>query len=110
MNTEKFHIRETYAKHHRTIESGAQFRACLRAGPYAWPGGYQLAFVTSDGALLCFGCARSELFNITDAMRSRSGNGWRVVGLTGAHAADESACCDHCSKILWHEGQLEDAE
>jgi hypothetical protein len=34
------------------IKSVSDYRKAVRNGPYAWPGGYPLFFVTSDGAAL----------------------------------------------------------
>jgi hypothetical protein len=45
-------VREHYAHTHQTIDTGREFRETLRAGAYAWPGGYPLYFITSDGAAL----------------------------------------------------------
>jgi hypothetical protein len=38
----------------------SELKTALRNGPYAWPGGYPLYFVTSDGAALSFEAVRSE--------------------------------------------------
>lgn len=34
------------------IKTISDFRAAYRNGPYAWPGGYPLFFVTADGAAI----------------------------------------------------------
>lgn len=77
-------VRTNYALTHREIKSGQDLRATLRAGPYAWPGGYTLYFVTEDGEALSFQTVRENLREVTIAIRSakwgRSNNGWRVVG------------------------------
>jgi hypothetical protein len=36
------------------------FKAALRAGMHAWPGGYPLAFTMRDGGMVCYSCARAE--------------------------------------------------
>jgi len=95
-------IRQDYARHHRDITNSLQLRSTLRAGEYAWPGGYQLAFITSDGALLCFDCVRKELRNVLDSIRTECDDGWRVVACDIRYDG-ELECgdyCDHCSKQL----------
>ena len=95
-------IRVNYARHRRTIETVTDLKACLRAGDYAWPGGYQLAYVTSDGALLSPDAVRENLALVIDAIQTndRSG-GWRVIGMTGEHESDEAAYCDHTGREIW---------
>lgn len=38
----------------------SEFRAAIRNGPYAWPGGYPLFFVMADGESLSFKAAKAE--------------------------------------------------
>lgn len=90
-------LRAVFKRHYREITSAAEFKSTLRAGAYAWPGGYPLAFLTSDGALLCFDCARKEARNIFDSIGRRANDGWRVVACDTVED-DNSAYCDHCSK------------
>lgn len=40
--------------HHRKIDSVRDLLETLKAGPYAWPGGYPLYFITHDGDTLSF--------------------------------------------------------
>jgi len=47
-------VRRGFKTTHSTIETGMQLRATLRNGPYAWPGGYPLYFITNDGSALSF--------------------------------------------------------
>lgn len=93
-------LRPAYSGHARTIESASQFKAALRAGPYAWPGGYPLAFITHDGACLCFKCGRAELRQILDSIRSQSRDGWRVVGCEIMHAEESDDSCEHCGATI----------
>jgi hypothetical protein len=37
---------------------------------YAWPGGYDLAYITSDNAILCADCANKELVRIASEIKS----------------------------------------
>lgn len=89
------------ARHHANITTGREFRESLRAGPYAWPGGYALALVMSDGELLCFDCARDEGAQIIRAIRMQSRCGWRAVGVTSLEGAECSEYCAHCGKVIF---------
>jgi hypothetical protein len=64
----------------------------LAEHPYAWPGGYPLFAVTSDGAALCRHCARTERESIGTTTGS---DGWCVVGLD-VNWEDPELYCDHC--------------
>lgn len=92
-------LREVYARTFRNIETGVQLRATLRAGEFAWPGGYQMAFFTSDGALLCFDCVRENLESVTWSIRHDCADGWQVVG-ADIVADYDGAYCDHCAREL----------
>lgn len=92
-------IREDYAWTHREIETGRQLRATLRAGPYAWPGGYQMYLLMSDGEALCFQCGRSEIYWITRSIRDRSKDGWRVVACD-INWEDDDMYCAHCNERI----------
>lgn len=91
-------LRDPYSAPFRSIDSGAELRSTLRCGPYAWPGGYELMLFTSDGACLCFACTREHLREVTESIRSRSDDGWRVVGTVAEHESDEPLVCDHCGR------------
>ena len=76
--------------------SVSDFRRDIRSGPYAWPGGYPLYFVTSDGGVLSFATAKAERRMILESIRGcpdgsfHYADDWRVVG-----------CC-----INWEDGDL----
>lgn len=59
----------------------SDFRRELKAGPYAWPGGYPRYFVMSDGEALSFKDAKENARQIMEAIRDRDNSGWRVVGV-----------------------------
>lgn len=87
-------LRPNYSRHVARIESTADFKACLRAGAHAWPGGYPLYFVTADGAAFSFDAARAEAREIIAAILSgdKSG-GWQVVALE-TNFEDSNLICD----------------
>lgn len=93
--------REVYARHYREIRTGAELRASIRAGAYAWPGGYALAFYADDGGAICFDCARRELRNIVWSIRNLVSDGWRIVGLIGEHETGTPCDCAHCGAAVW---------
>jgi hypothetical protein len=96
-------LRPLFARHARLIETGAELRAALRAGDYAWPGGYECYFITSDGGVLCFDAVRAELRSVLHSIRHQSNDGWRVVALESTAEADmEDIVCDHTGRVIYH--------
>lgn len=91
--------RENFAMTHGRINSGRDYRATLRAGPYAWPGSYPLILVCDDGAALCFDCGRSEASQILRAIRGNERNGWRVIGCQ-VHWEGPAEECAHCGRSI----------
>lgn len=52
----------------------------LRAGAYAWPGGYPIFFVTTDGAPLSFATVKDNWRQIVDAhLRNDRYCGWHIA-------------------------------
>lgn len=91
------------AYHHSAISSGLQFRETLRAGPYAWPGGYAVAFICDDGGVLCPTCAKENAPLILRSIRAKARDGWRVVACESAEIltdSDAGTCCDHCAVVI----------
>lgn len=93
-------VRALFSRLTREIKTGAEFRAALRAGLFAWPGGYAGAFLLSDGELLCPECAKENARQIIAAIRARDSSGWRAVGVTWEHETDETETCAHCAREL----------
>ena len=90
-------LRTDFKRHHRHITTGRELRSSIRAGAFAWPGGYDIGFICDDGGLLCHGCVKAELYNITHSIRTECSDGWRVVG---AAIIEEHDNCSHCNKSL----------
>lgn len=64
------------------INTISDFRAAMRNGPYAWPGGYPLFFVTNNGDILSFKGAKQNIRNILEALKEDNIiSGWRVSSL-----------------------------
>ena len=76
-----------------------ELRQALRNGPYAWPGGYPLMVVMSDGETLCFKCARKEYRQISHAIRHHDRSGWRADGID-VNWEDADAMCCHCNEPI----------
>lgn len=92
-------VRNHFVGHFHHISIGAQLRASLRAGPNAWPGGYPLFFITSDGSPLSFQSVRENLSAVLWAIRHRCDNGWRVVGCD-VNWEDEDLACAHSGEQI----------
>lgn len=73
----------------------------VRRERYAWPGGYALALVTTDGATLCPDCVASEFPQIAHAHRAGTNDGWRPAGIACAADSDDECVCDHCGREIW---------
>ena len=52
------------------IKSSTEFIKSLEYGPYAWPGGYPLFFITKDGAALSFDAANARSEEHTSELQS----------------------------------------
>jgi hypothetical protein len=76
---------KNYCHTYGEIASVADLKATIRAGAYAWPGGYPMAIFLSDGGLLSFKTAREEFKYLVDALRDyrtdkHESSGWRPIG------------------------------
>lgn len=94
-------IRHKYEWHFREISNTQQFKATLRAGAYAWPGGYPLFFLLSDGATLSFEALqeKSTLRAVLSSIREKANDGWRVVGCD-VNWEDSEMTCAHTGKRI----------
>lgn len=76
-----------------------QFKEALRQGPFAWPGGYPLYFITSDGGTLSFASAKRNLRSILSSIRDGSNDGWCVVACEANWENPELYCDDSGERI-----------
>jgi hypothetical protein len=81
------------------INTVHDFRRAIRNGAYAWPGGYPLYFITSDGTALSFDAAKTERRNILQSIAHRSNDGWRVIG-ADVNWEDQDLTCDHTGERI----------
>ena len=70
----------------------------VRRERYGWPGGYPLALVLSDGALLCPDCVAQEFSQVSYSARHKLHDGWRPEGLTVLEDCESTETCAHCEK------------
>jgi hypothetical protein len=77
----------------------SELKTALRNGPYAWPGGYPLYFVTSDGAALSFEAVRTEYKQVLFSIRHGVNDGWRVIAVQ-VNWEDPDLYCDHTGKRI----------
>ena len=71
----------------------------MRAGPYAWPGGYPLFFVAADGVALSFDAVRDNLREVLPAMSQPWDRSWRVVNVD-INYEDPELCCAHTGERI----------
>jgi len=77
-----------------------EIKEVLRAGPYAWPGGYPLYFVTADGGVLSYESVLRNWPLVCDAVRRRDYNsGWMVVACM-INWEDPQLFCDHSAERI----------
>jgi hypothetical protein len=109
LNWHKAPIRPQYRSVFRDIKTTQQLKATMRQ-KYAWPGGYEIAYFTSDGALLCHDCVRRHLRSVLWSIHNQCSDGWRVIG-AGYEATpaperhieqedDTTSYCAHCSRVF----------
>lgn len=72
-------LRRDYCQTFEHIANTRQLKATLRGGAFAWPGGYPLYFITSDGGALAFETVRDNLRSVLDSIKTKCNDGWRVV-------------------------------
>jgi hypothetical protein len=75
-------------------------RAILRAGPYAWPGGYPLYFITSDGGVLSFDAVRKEYRRVSHEVRHPSRHDQFRVMAVEINYEDPGLICDHTNERI----------
>lgn len=92
-------LRTDYNRTHGTIDNTVQLRSTLRAGQWAWPGGYPMYFITDDGAALSFDAVRDNYAQCSRSIRERCSDGWRIVACA-VNWEDGELTCDHTGKPI----------
>lgn len=70
-----------------------------KASLYAWPGGYPLFYVCTDGGTLCPQCVTKERAQIFRSTHEGSHNGWAIAGID-VNYEDINLYCDHCGQSI----------
>lgn len=83
----------------REIDETWQLLATLRNGKYAWPGGYPLYFLASDGETLSFEAVREELESVLCSIHHGLNDGWRVVACD-VNWEDSEMVCAHTGERI----------
>lgn len=96
-------LRRNYKWTYRHIANVHQLKATLRAGEFDI-GGYRLAFITSDRAVLSFDAVKANFRLVIDSIRTRIDDGWRVVGVVLENETDETLYCEQTGELLFGEG------
>ena len=82
------------------INSISDFRKACRQGSYAWPGGYPLFFITSDGAALSVASVKECRRQIIEALRDNDkASGWHVCAMD-VNWEDASLVCEHSGQSI----------
>jgi len=81
------------------INTVKDLKQALRNGPYAWPGGYPLYFITSDGAALSFKAVRENLRCVIWSIKNKVSDGWRVQAMA-INYEDNDLYCDHTGEKI----------
>lgn len=95
----KHPLRKPYSYTFGRIRNSLELRATLRAGPYTWPGGYQMFLLTSDGETLSFEAAMDNYYQLAYPMRHKLNDGWRVVACDINYEDTDMVCC-HSGKPI----------
>ncbi len=66
---------------------------------YAWPGGYPMFLVMSDGGCLCPDCVKRGWRSIVAASLRGLRDGWKPED-ADINYEDTELFCDHCSKQI----------
>jgi hypothetical protein len=81
------------------IKTISDFRAAMRHGKYAWPGGYPCYFVLSDGEALSFEAAKENRRFILESIAGHLNDGWRVVEMD-INYEDSALYCAHSGNLI----------
>lgn len=92
-------VRAIYRRTFGRITNTLELRATLRAGAHAWPGGYPLYFITSDGAALSFDTVRAEYAQCARSTRDKLHDGWQIVACD-VNWEDAELTCAHSGRPI----------
>jgi hypothetical protein len=90
-------LRSNYRHTHRHISSAADLKATLRAGQYAWPGGYQMYFISNDGYAVSFNGVLSDFRTQLAQVKGKALN--RIVAVD-INYEDTDLYCDITGELI----------
>ena len=79
------------------IDTILDLKTQIESGPYAWPGGYPLFFISEDGEALSFEAVKGEIETIDESWTDNSG--WKIIAV-GINWEDENLFCGHTGKQI----------
>lgn len=82
------------------IKDQRELGKVLRYGRFAWPGGYEMFYVTNDGGVLCNPCVNKEIKLVLDSVRNDINDGWKVIGYGSDAELDDYTACEHCNYVI----------
>ncbi len=97
-------LRSNYSRGHVKITSLLDLKASLRNGPYCWPGGYEIVYITNCGEILCSACVKKEFKQIAYDFLNNCDTGWHINAAcyeaSNPEDLDEDlkSYCSHCNK------------
>jgi hypothetical protein len=68
---------------------------------YAWPGGYEIFGIASDGSVICCDCMHKEYRQIAYARMHNLTDGWRIDAITCTAECEDLTICEHCNRIVF---------
>ena len=63
------------------IKTVAELDEAIANGPYAWPGGYPIFYLTDDGGTLAHQTVIDERESIAESIEDNLSDGWRVIAV-----------------------------
>lgn len=77
-----------------------ELKTALRNGPYAWPGGCPLYFLTTDGSVLSFDAVHMEIRQVIRALRHPGADPWWQVDAVCINYEEPDLYCEHTGKRI----------
>ena len=74
-------------------------KRAIRNGKWAWPGGYPLFFITTEGEVLSFEAVRDNWRRVVRSHLHRCSDGWQLAGVD-VNWEDEELTCDHTGERI----------
>jgi hypothetical protein len=78
----------------------AEIKGRLRAGNYAWPGGYPIYFITADGAALSFESVRQQWREVVAAHLHNDRRGGWFIDAADINWEDSALYCEHSGERI----------